>query len=213
MKLRLETRKVSSLKPYERNAKKHGDEDVGLILASINRFGFNDPIGILPDGTIVEGHGRYQAAQVLGLEDVPVLVLQNFTAEQADLYRIAHNKITLSTSFDFQLLATTLTELSGFDISYEQMGFTSEVADNLLRMFDPSAAPRGGRGAPVPSTYEIIWDNETQKKEFEAFVRKLQAHYPDLNQGEALLRFISESGVLSQDQQTVNFTGGINEHF
>ena len=207
MKLRLETRKVSSLKPYEQNAKRHGDDDVGLILASINRFGFNDPIGILPDGTIVEGHGRYQAAQVLGMEDVPVLVLLDFTPEQADLYRIAHNKITLSTTFDFEALANQLTRLTGEGIEFNQMGFADEVAENLLRMFSPEDAQRGRGGRPVPASYEIIWDNAAQKKRFGAFLRGLQARYPDLGEGEALVRFVTESGVLSSDQRQVDTTG------
>lgn len=202
MKLKLETRSVSSLKTYEKNAKRHGDEDIALILASIQRFGFNDPIGITPDGIIVEGHGRFAAAQVLGLTEVPVIVLLDFTPDQADLYRIAHNKITLSTSFDFELLSAALVELSGDDLSYNQLGFADEVAENLLRMFEPGSAAQGRGGRPVPAQYDVIWDNESQKKRFAVFMRGLQSRYPDLNQGEALLRFITESGVLSNDSPT-----------
>jgi hypothetical protein len=207
MKLRLETRPVSSLKPYEQNAKRHGDDDIGLILASINRFGFNDPIGILPDGTIVEGHGRYQAAQVLGMESVPVLVLLDFTPEQADLYRIAHNKITLSTTFDFERLAAQITSLTGEGIEFGQMGFADEVAENLLRMFAPEEQRHGRGGRPVPAEYDVIWDNAAQKKRFALFMRGLQSRYPDLGEGEALVRFITESGALTNDGSRVDTTG------
>ncbi|AHC30503.1 ParB-like partition protein [Rhizobium phage vB_RleS_L338C] len=66
MKITLEQRALDSLQPYERNSKNHGDGDIEAIASSITRFGFNDPIGITPDGVIVEGHGRYEAAHRLG---------------------------------------------------------------------------------------------------------------------------------------------------
>lgn len=197
MKLTLETKSVSSLIAYERNAKRHSDADVGLILASIQRYGFNDPIGILPDGTVVEGHGRLQAAQILGLETVPCLVLHEFTVEQADLYRIAHNKITLSTTFDFELLAAKLTELTGEDFSFNMLGFPDEIAENVLRMFEPGGERAGRGGRPVPQEYDVIWDSEAQKKRFVVFLNQLQQRYPDLGEGEALLRFVNETGLAS----------------
>jgi hypothetical protein len=212
MNLRLETRPVSSLKPYDKNAKRHGDEDIGLILSSINRFGFNDPIGILPDGTIVEGHGRYQAALIKGMESVPVLVLTDFTEKQADLYRIAHNKITLSTTFDFELLAGALSELVGpeTDFTFDQLGFTDTLADNLLSMFAPDDAPRTRGGRSSPQEYDVIWDDGAQKKRFEKFLHELQARYPDLKQGEALLRFVEDSAFLAADQ-SIDTTGTQHE--
>jgi hypothetical protein len=212
MKLTLETKPVSSLIAYEKNAKRHSDDDVGLILASIQRYGFNDPIGILPDGTVVEGHGRLQAAQILNLATVPCIVLHEFTNDQADLYRIAHNKITLTTTFDFELLAVKLGELvgDGEDLTYNMLGFPDEIAENVLRMFDPEV-PRTGRGGrPVPQEYDVIWDSTVQKNRFAVFMRALQDRYPDLGEGEALMRFVSESGLSSADgSERVEQGGGL----
>jgi ParB-like chromosome segregation protein Spo0J len=204
MKLTLETRPVSSLRVYEKNSKKHGDEDVTLILASIRQYGFNDPIGIMPDGLIVEGHGRLQAAQILGMTDVPVLVLHEFTNDQADLYRIAHNKITLSTSFDFELLAAAFHELvtDTSEFTYNSLGFVDEIAENVLRMFDPEAVRTGRGGRPVPQEYDVIWETEAQKKRFARLMRGLHDRYPDLGEGEALVRFLSDTGLGAQDTAT-----------
>lgn len=210
MKLTLETKPVSSLRVYEKNAKRHGDEDVGLIVSSIQAHGFNDPIGILADGTIVEGHGRLQAAQILGLTEVPCIVLHEFTNDQADLYRIAHNKITLGTSFDFEKLADALNELvTQGEFTFDQLGFPDEIAENVLRMFDPDV-PRAGRGGrPIPQEYDVIWDSEAQKKRFTNFLRKLQERYPALGEGEALNRFLADTGLGAQDAATVE-AGGVN---
>ena len=71
MELKVEYLPVSSLKEYENNARKHGEEDISAIVASIREFGFDDPIGIWKDNIIIEGHGRLMAAKQLGMETVP----------------------------------------------------------------------------------------------------------------------------------------------
>lgn len=73
--------KTSELKPYENNSKIHTDEQVEMIKKSIVQYGFNDPIAVWKDGTIIEGHGRYMAAQLLGLDTVPVIHLDELTDE------------------------------------------------------------------------------------------------------------------------------------
>ncbi|QIG76134.1 ParB-like nuclease protein [Rhizobium phage RHph_I4] len=192
MKITLEQRALGSLKPYERNSKNHGDGDVEAIAASITRFGFNDPVGITPDGTIVEGHGRYEAAHRLGLETVPVVVLEGATERQIDLYRIAHNKIALSTGFDFEVLVDTLREVSeNGEVQVADMGFSMEAYDNLCQMFAPNEA-RAARQAgsrPQSHEYDIIFDNKEQKDVFSKFLKKLKAESPDLEEGTAFLRW------------------------
>lgn len=71
---------TAKLLPYARNARTHPDEQVAQIAASIAEFGFTNPILAGSDGVIVAGHGRLAAAQKLGLEIVPVVVLDHLTA-------------------------------------------------------------------------------------------------------------------------------------
>ena len=112
---------VGQLKPYEKNARKHAEYDVGQIAESIERYGFNDPIGIWgKDNIIVEGHGRLLAAKKLGMDKVPCIRLDDLTDEQRREYAIMHNKTAELSAWDFDLLAEDIGDLdfSGFDIDW-----------------------------------------------------------------------------------------------
>lgn len=118
--LKIEYVKLSEIKPYSGNAKTHPKEQIEQIKKSIQELGFNDPIGIWHN-EIVEGHGRYMAAQELGLDTVPVIQLDSLTDEQRRAYTLIHNKLTMNSDFDFDLLNI---ELEGiFDIDMGDFGF------------------------------------------------------------------------------------------
>ena len=89
--MKLESRAVADLKPYERNPRINRDA-VDAVARSITDFGWRVPIVITPEGEIVAGHTRLMAAQKLGLEKVPVHVAHDLTPEQVKAYRIADNK-------------------------------------------------------------------------------------------------------------------------
>ena len=120
-RLNVEYIPVGQLKPYEKNARKHAEYDVGQIAHSIEEYGFNDPIGIWgKDNIIVEGHGRLLAAKKLGMKEVPCIRLDDLTDKQRREYAILHNKTAELSSWDFDLLAEDIGELdfSGFDIDW-----------------------------------------------------------------------------------------------
>lgn len=107
---------IDSIKPYENNARSHGTEDVKSIVASIQEFGFNDPIGVWND-TIVEGHGRWLAAKELKMDQVPILRLDHLTDEQRKAYGLAHNKTAELSSWDFNMVEAELKDISDIDMS------------------------------------------------------------------------------------------------
>ena len=109
---------MGRLKPYERNPQTHPPEQVAGIARSIEAYGFRDPIGVLPDGTIVEGHGRLEALRQLGRDEVPVLVLDGMTEDEARGYRIAHNEHPRHAGTDDALLSMEIAALSeiGWDL-------------------------------------------------------------------------------------------------
>ena len=118
--LKIEYVKLSEIKPYSGNAKTHPREQIEQIKKAINEVGFNDPIGVW-HGEIVEGHGRYMAAQEIGLDTVPIIRLDSLTDEQRRAYALIHNKLTMNSDFDFDLLNI---ELEGiFDIDMGDFGF------------------------------------------------------------------------------------------
>lgn len=118
--------RLDQIKPYKNNPRKN-DEAVQAVANSIREFGFKQPIVVDADGVIIVGHTRYKAAQMLGLETVPVLVASDLDEEKAKAYRLADNKTNELAEWDFQLLSE---ELEGLDIDMEQFGFVYNI-DNI----------------------------------------------------------------------------------
>jgi site-specific DNA-methyltransferase (adenine-specific) len=111
---------TQEIRPYGKNAKNHPQAQIDQIANSIRAFGFNQPIVVDTDGVIIVGHGRYFAAQKLGLDTVPVLTLE-LGEEEAKAYRLADNKLNES-DWDMELvieelkgLSAELLDLTGFD--------------------------------------------------------------------------------------------------
>ena len=119
-KLKIEYVKLSEIKPYKNNAKLHPKEQIDQIKKSIKEFGNIDPIGVW-HGEIVEGHGRYIAAKQLKLDEVPIIRLDSLTDEERKAYALVHNKLTMNTDFDFDLLDSELDEI--LDIDMSEFGF------------------------------------------------------------------------------------------
>jgi len=108
--MNIEQRAINKIKPYGKNAKKHPDNQVLKISASIQEFGFNQPIVVDKEGVIIVGHGRYMAAHFLGFKEVPVLEL-DIDEERAKAYRLADNKLNES-DWDMDLVISELKDIS-----------------------------------------------------------------------------------------------------
>jgi site-specific DNA-methyltransferase (adenine-specific) len=122
--LRIEYIPIEDIKPYENNAKLHPQEQIQQIKNSILEFGFDDPIAVWKDNVIIEGHGRLIAAQELGYKEIPVIRLDNLTDEQRRAYTLVHNKLTMNSGFDIEMLNI---ELGGIDrIDMSDFGFEFE---------------------------------------------------------------------------------------
>ena len=85
---------IGDLIPDPHNPRKHGRAQIDAIARSIESFGFNAPILVDKNNKIVAGHGRYEAAQLLGIDKVPVILLDHLTPTQAKAYLLADNKLT-----------------------------------------------------------------------------------------------------------------------
>lgn len=116
----MQSRAVSSIRSYDKNAKKHPEKQVKQVAESIKEFGFNQPIVVDKQGVIIVGHGRYEAAKLLGLKEVPTIEV-DLTEEQAKAYRLADNKLNES-EWDMGLvieelkgLSAEMLDLTGFD--------------------------------------------------------------------------------------------------
>ncbi|MCC6591759.1 MAG: site-specific DNA-methyltransferase, partial [Xanthomonadales bacterium] len=128
---------TAKLVPYARNARTHSDAQVAQIAASIAEFGFTNPILAGSDGVIVAGHGRLAAAQKLGLDAVPVVVLDHLTPTQRRALVIADNRIAENAGWDEELLRVELEGLQdeGFDL--DLTGFDADALAELIAGDEP----------------------------------------------------------------------------
>ena len=107
------------LRPCRNNARLHSRRQVHQIAASIREFGFNNPVLIDRKNEIIAGHGRAEAAKVLGLDVVPCIRIEHLSEEQKRAYIIADNKLALNAGWDPEILAIELQHLSSLDLSFD----------------------------------------------------------------------------------------------
>lgn len=110
---------IRSLKPYEKNAKRHDAQQIANVANSIRRFGWQQPLVIDENNVVVIGHCRLLAAKKLGLKTVPVTIASGLTEDEIRELRIADNK-TNESPWDMELLAQDLEGLDfeGFDFDF-----------------------------------------------------------------------------------------------
>lgn len=119
---------INDIKPYRNNAKIHTKEQIEQIKKSIQEFGMNDPIAVWgKDNLIVEGHGRLEALKQLGYNEVDCIRLDHLTDEERKAYTLAHNKLTMNTDFDFDILNEELEDITDIDMS--DFGFDLDFED------------------------------------------------------------------------------------
>jgi DNA modification methylase len=135
---RVERRSLEALRDYARNARIHPQEQIRLVAASITEFGFVNPVLIGPDGVIIAGHARVAAARLLGLSEIPVIVLDHLTPAQRRALVIADNQLALGATWDEELLRAELAALAEADFNLEPMGFNDEELARYLTDEDAS---------------------------------------------------------------------------
>lgn len=127
----IEQRPVASLNSYERNARTHSPEQIAQLVASIQEFGFTNPVLIDETDTLIAGHGRLAAAQELGLDSVPCIVLDHLTPQQRRAYVIADNKLALNAAWDIGLLQSEIELLTDADFDIALLGFSDSELEGL----------------------------------------------------------------------------------
>ena len=121
--LKIEYIRKEDLKPYANNAKIHTAEQIEQIKKSIKEFGFNDPVAVWHDNEVIEGHGRLMAVMEMNeITEVPIIRLDNLSDEERKAYMLVHNKLTMNTDFDSDLLDIELGDI--LDIDMSDFGFS-----------------------------------------------------------------------------------------
>lgn len=138
---------VDALVPYSRNARTHSAAQIDQLVRSIQTFGFTNPI--LVDGAkgILAGHGRLKAAVKVGLERVPVIVLDHLTEAERRAYILADNKLAENAGWDEELLASELREIQALDFDLTIPGFDDA---ELKKLLGETEDPAADECPPVP---------------------------------------------------------------
>jgi DNA modification methylase len=160
--MNFENRPTRSLRPYAGNARTHSPKQIKQIARSIERFGFNNPVLVDDDDQIIAGHGRVEAAKLLGLKTVPTVRLSHLSETEKKAYILADNRLAEKAGWDNEVLAIELQGLidlgfdvllAGFepaqvDILVEGIGDESEQPENVV--------PEENSGPPV-SLLGDVW--------------------------------------------------------
>ena len=147
--------RFDKINPYKQNARKHSPKQIEQIAASIEEFGFTVPILIDDRRSVLAGHGRLEAAKLLGLSQVPTLSIGGLTAAEKKAYRIADNKLAENAEWEIALLSSELRVLEDLDLDFdlEITGFDtaelevlldppqSEIAEDDVPVMEPEGVP------------------------------------------------------------------------
>ena len=217
MELKIEYVDIEEIRPYSGNAKTHPAEQIEQIKKSIEQFGFNDPIAVWHE-EVVEGHGRLIAATEMGIDTVPIIRLDNLTDEQRRAYGLVHNKLTMNSGFNFDLLQMELESLS-FDMSEfdfeidEDEGWapvnghnqnTPPPIPHIEPAFTPNGVVNGEAGGVDPYLPEQYDDSEIQQytdrqEEFTVKKRVIITYLPEQEQALAERLHLQEIGKVLYD--------------
>ena len=124
---------IDKLLPYINNPRKNLNID--KVASSIKEFGFQQPIVVDKNYTIIVGHTRFEAAKKLGLKEIPVQIA-DLTEHQARSYRIADNRLNQDATWDTKLLNLEFNDLLSNNINLDILGFSNDELDNLLLKTD-----------------------------------------------------------------------------
>jgi hypothetical protein len=131
---------IADICPYERNPR-HNEEAVDAVARSIKEFGFRNPVILDKDHVIVAGHTRVLAAKSLGLADVPCVIAEDLTPEQARAFRIADNKTAEIAEWDYEMLPIELKELQGGGFDMSLLGFIKNDAGGKMECYGEEVFP------------------------------------------------------------------------
>jgi DNA modification methylase len=151
--------KLSELKPSPRNARTHSPKQIHQIAESIKAFGFTNPVAVNSLNEIISGHGRCEAAKLLGMTQVPAIRLDYLDSKQARLLRIADNRLAELAGWDDEILKLELGELIEFDAEIALTGFELGEIDVIL----DGSAPTKVKDDPADALPEFAEVAVTQR--------------------------------------------------
>jgi len=145
-------KKISDLTPHDGNSRTHTPEQIQQIVKSIEEFGFTNPL-IIQNNSIIAGHGRLEAAKVLGMLKVPTIQTANLSPKQIEALVIADNQIALNAGWDRDTLKEKIGYLKDEDYDINLLGFDDDFLSDLFEDYDPTIGKTDEDAVPeLPET-------------------------------------------------------------
>ena len=206
---------IEQLIPYANNARTHDDAQVAQIAGSIKEFGFNNPVLIADDNSIIAGHGRVMAARKLGLKEVPCMRLSHLTETKRKAYILADNRIALNSGWDNDLLMIELKDLDMDGLDLSLLGFNDDEINALLNPITETEGLTDEDEVPEPPPEPItklgdIWILGNHRlmcgdsTSIDAVDKLMDGVYPDLIHTDPPygMNAVSKSSVLKANYKT-----------
>jgi len=181
---------VTRLRPCARNARTHSKKQIQQIADSIRKFGFTNPVLISDGDEIIAGHGRVEAARLIGLQSVPAVRLSHLDAAQRRAYVLADNKLALNAGWDREMLAIELQGLIDLDFDVAITGFSLAEVDLVLdearqsstyardtpedqipRLIDPGAAVTRQEDLWLLDRHRLLCGDSRDRQTFDGFLQ------------------------------------------
>lgn len=164
--LEIEYVATDDLIPYFNNSRTHSESQVKQIAASIREFGFTNPILIDEEQTIIAGHGRVMAAEVLSMSTVPCIRLSGLSEAQRKAYVIADNKLALNAGWDIDALSIEINQLADLDFNLDILGFDIQELASILDGEKEGTEPKEESYSEIFNIVIECKDEEEQEKIF-----------------------------------------------
>lgn len=153
---------INLVKPYKDNPRKIDEDAIEKVANSIKEFGFEQPIVVDKENTIIVGHTRLLAAKKLKLKQIPIVVADQLSPEQVKAYRLADNKTGELTDWDYSTLEKELDSVTELDMQafgFEDSEFSAD--DDLDDYVEPEEEPE--QAYECPHCHKIIQKSELIK--------------------------------------------------
>jgi ParB-like chromosome segregation protein Spo0J len=148
--MKIEYTRVRDLRPYPNNARTHSKKQIRQIANSIKTFGFCNPVLVDDEKQIIAGHGRVEAAKLLGIDAVPSCRLSHLSETDKRAYILADNKLAEKAGWDKELLAIELQGLIDLEFEIELTGFEMPEIDLILEEAQEGKEAPSGPEDDVP---------------------------------------------------------------
>jgi len=151
--MQIEQTPVRELRPHPNNARTHSKQQIRQIAKSIKQFGFCNPVLVDDTKQIIAGHGRVEAAKLLGLDSVPTCRISHLSEAEKRAYILADNRLAEKAGWDKELLFIELRGLIDLEVDVELTGFETAEIDLLL---EEDREARGAANGPEDTAPEPL---------------------------------------------------------